>query len=215
MAMAALTSTAIRQRRVGPVSGLRRDSGRAHHSSTRSETAWRGRARGSVAWPPSMRTVAGASICGELARGLELRVLLLVGRDRRAHPLPGRERVAVGLVDAVVGHARLAARERQPGHGQGHGGVGPGHVVVVVVPDHDGQLLSLEAGQRGDVGRAAHAVLHDRLDPGVGAALDGQRAGRPSCRTCGRRSARAGRGRCWPGPGSRRSRAGPRTRRPR
>ena len=108
--------------------GSRRGSGRAHHSSTTSETAWRGSASGSVAWPPSMRTVAGASSCGELARGLELRVLLRVGRDRRAHALPGRERVAVRLVDAVVACRRASPlasgspltverRRRRPGPG--------------------------------------------------------------------------------------------------
>src|SRR5262245_44566691 len=50
---------------------------------------------------------------GELAGRLELTVLLLVGRDRRAHPLPRAVRVAVGLVDPVVLNPRLATGERQ------------------------------------------------------------------------------------------------------
>src|SRR5260221_427444 len=49
---------------------------------------------------------------GELASGLELRVLLLVGRDRRAPPLPGGERVAVALGDPVMLEARLVSRQR-------------------------------------------------------------------------------------------------------
>src|SRR5207247_3603963 len=74
----------------------------------------------------------------ELAGGLELRVLLLVRRDRRAYPLPGRERVAVAVVDAVVLDPRLAPRHRQAAHRELDRGLGAGHVVVVIVPGHYG-----------------------------------------------------------------------------
>ena len=135
------------------------------------------------AWPaPSIR--------GELAGRLELRVLLRVGRDRRAHPLPGRVRVAVALVDAVVRErAPRRCASGRPLSGQLDGGVGPGHVVVVVVPGQDAELASRRRlASAATSGVAADAVLQDRVEPGVARVLsDGQALGRPSGRTCGRR----------------------------
>src|SRR4029450_5127458 len=52
----------------------------------------------------------------EPACAQELRILLGVRRDRRAHSLPERVGVAVALVDSVVRQARLAGCERQPTH---------------------------------------------------------------------------------------------------
>ena len=58
-------------------------------------------------------------------------------------------------------------------------------------------------------------VPADRLQADLARALDGQPTARPSGRTCGRRSAPAARCRWSRAPGTRRSRAGPRTRTPR
>src|SRR5438876_3804536 len=74
----------------------------------------------------------GAVQLGELPGGLELRVLVLAGCDGRAHPLPGGERVAVVLVDAVVPEARLTARRRQAAHRELDRGIGAGQVGVGV-----------------------------------------------------------------------------------
>ena len=135
-----------------------------HQSRTTRETAWRGSAKRSTACPFSIRSVAGASRRASWLAARSSCVLLRVRRDGRAHALPDRVGVAVALVDPVVRQARLAGGERQPAQRQRHGRVGPGHVVVVIVPDHDAELLALEAGQRRDVGRAAHAVLQDRVE---------------------------------------------------
>ncbi len=55
------------------------------------------------------------------------------------------------------------ARFREPGHLQRDFGVGAGHVVVVVVPHHDGHAAFPAAGERADVGRSAHSRLGDLI----------------------------------------------------
>jgi hypothetical protein len=135
-----------------------------HQSSWTSETACRGSAELQRCLP-LLHAHSGRRVdAGELARGLELFVLIGCRSERRAHALPRAVGVAVRLVDPVVDDARLARRERQAGERQLHVRVGAGHVVVVVVPEHDAQLLAVEAGERRDVRAPPHAVLDDGIE---------------------------------------------------
>src|SRR5687767_14159537 len=115
MAMAALTRTAIRQRSVGLSSGWCSLTPRSPPSAKRTRACVAGarsplqheerdplarqrKRQGRLALVDGHRGRAPHHR-GELAGFLELCVLLLVGRNGRAHLLPGGERVAVVLVD--------------------------------------------------------------------------------------------------------------------
>ena len=140
-----------------------------------------------------------------------------VGLLGRAHPLPGRRRRCCGL--GRCGSAcsmRRAVPGGQAGERQLDLGGRAGHVVVVVVPGQDADLAS-RRGSPGRRRRAAPRTPSFRIasSADLAVALDRPAACRPSGRTCGRRSAPAGRCRWSPARGTRRSRAGPRTRTPR
>ena len=101
----------------------------------------------------------------QLARALQLRVLFLGRRLRRAHLFPYRESVAVTEIDAEVFEQSMAGFCGQPADDKVDRSRDSREVIVMVVPDQDLDFMFLPRGNHADVGLCAHAVTDNVLRP--------------------------------------------------
>ena len=110
---------------------------------------------------------------------------------------------------------RLAGSDGKSAACKSTSAVRAGQVVVVIVPDEDAEFVAVEAGERGDVRRAANAVLMIASSGTGGIAFARPGAGRPSWLNMRKTFST---GRSMPllaARGTRRKAAGPQTRTPR
>src|SRR6185436_845750 len=149
--MAALTSSASRQRSISPL-----------QDDERHALAWERE-------PDHRATVrhfdAGwAAEHGELARLLHLRVLRGRWLGGRAHRLPHGVRVAVIAIDPEMLKLRLPLLHSEPFERERYLCGRSRDVVVVIVPGEDRRPASVAAGQRPDVWPLAHALFDDGVE---------------------------------------------------
>src|ERR1044072_6707551 len=146
--MAALTSSASRQRSISPL-----------QDDERHALAWERE-------PDHRATVRDidarwAAEHGELARLLHLRVLRGRWRGRRAHALPHGVRVAVIAIDPEVLKLCLPLLPSEPFKRERYLCGGSGNIVVVIVPGEDRRTACVAAGQRPHVRPLAYALFDD------------------------------------------------------
>src|SRR5580765_4792621 len=92
----------------------------------------------------AFRAGTGRRVDGrKMSRLLQLLILVRRWLGGRAHFLPDRVRVAVVGVDSVVCELGLANRRGQPLKRQVDFRFGPRQIVVVIVPNHDAELVGL------------------------------------------------------------------------
>ena len=72
----------------------------------------------------------------------------------------------MGFVDRVFGDVGLAMVERKAGKVDRNGRLGPGEVIVVVVPHHEGEAAAFEGSQRSDVCIFPDAAMDNGIEGG-------------------------------------------------